>query len=334
MAHHRGDDLDDDFMPDETVALSEDEGFASLGDHDDIGKLLSADEDEVDPPKERPNSILEKKRRRREKEKERRAKEGLSLSLASYPKHDLSKRKLNETTEPGDHPSVASRSPAIMSEYLSAMQAKSFSKMSALELQDRQIQGSEFHSGYDYMDGVEEFGHVGEFYYSRYTPPLSSLLSFSNPSRMTAVPNLHTRLLQRTKSFGAPTLLFLTGAALRAVDVTRALKNKTLQGEKSAGVAKLFAKHCKLEEHINLLKKTKIGSAVGTPGRVGKLLCETDALSVSALTHIVLDVSHRDAKELCLLDIPQTRDEVFRTVLGAPQVMERIKAGKTQVVLF
>lgn len=149
-----------------------------------------------------------------------------------------------------------------------------------------------------------------------------------------AVPNLHTRLQQRTKSFGAPTLLFLTGAALRAVDVTRALKNKTLQGEKSAGVAKLFAKHCKLEEHINLLKKTKIGSAVGTPGRVGKLLCETDALSVSALTHIVLDVSHRDAKELCLLDIPQTRDEVFRTVLGAPQVMERIKAGKTHVVLF
>ncbi|KAH9057129.1 U3-containing 90S pre-ribosomal complex subunit-domain containing protein [Lactarius deliciosus] len=279
MAHHRGDDLDDDFMPDETVALSEDE------DHDDIGKLLSADEEEVDPPKERPNSLLEKKRRRREKEKERRAKEG-------------------------DLPSVASRSPAIMSEYLSAMQAKSFSKMSALELQDRQIQEN-FIVDTTTWTGIED-----------------------NPSRMTAVPNLRTRLQQRTKSFGAPTLLFLTGAALRAVDVTRALKNKTLQGEKSAGVAKLFAKHCKLEEHISLLKKTKIGSAVGTPGRVGKLLCETDALSVSALTHIVLDVSHRDAKELCLLDIPQTRDEVFRTVLGAPQVMERMKAGKTHVVLF
>lgn len=149
-----------------------------------------------------------------------------------------------------------------------------------------------------------------------------------------AVPTLHTRLQQRPKSFGAPTVLFLTGAALRVVDVTRALKNKTLQGEKGAGVAKLFAKHCKLEEHINHLKKTKIGSAVGTPGRVGKLLCETDALSVSALTHIVLDVSHRDAKTLGLLDIPETRDEVFRTVLGAPQVMERIKAGKTHIVLF
>jgi len=149
MAHHRGDDLEDDFMPDETVALSEDEGFASLvGDHDDIGKLLSADEDER--PKEPPNSLLEKKRKRREKEKERKEK----------------KRKLNEATVPGDHPSVASRSPAIMSEYLSVIQAKSFSRMSALELQDRQIQDRELYNGHDYMDGIEEFGHIGGFYYS------------------------------------------------------------------------------------------------------------------------------------------------------------------------
>ena len=86
MAHHRGDDLDDDFMPDETVALSEDEGFASLvGDHDDIGKLLSDDEDkreQVDTPKEQSDSLSEKKRRRRAKEKERRAKAGLPLTLS------------------------------------------------------------------------------------------------------------------------------------------------------------------------------------------------------------------------------------------------------------
>lgn len=116
--------------------------------------------------------------------------------------------------------------------------------------------------------------------------------------------------------------------------MTRVLKNKTLQGEKGSGVAKLFAKHVKLEEHINYLKKTKIGSAVGTPARVGKLLCDTDALSVSALTHIILDVSYHDAKNRSLLDIPETRDDVFKTVLGAPYVIERLKAGKMHVVLF
>ena len=80
MALHRGDDLEDDFMPDETVALSEDEGFGSLvGDPDDIGKLLSADEDEQDEgdesPMERTKLLPEKKRKRREKDKERKAKE-------------------------------------------------------------------------------------------------------------------------------------------------------------------------------------------------------------------------------------------------------------------
>jgi len=58
-----------------------------------------------------------------------------------------------------------------------------------------------------------------------------------------------------------------------------------------------------------------------------------DALSVSALTHVVLDVSYRDAKNRCLFDIPETRDELFKTVLGAPLVMEGLKAGKIHVVL-
>ncbi|KAH9977206.1 U3-containing 90S pre-ribosomal complex subunit-domain containing protein [Lactifluus volemus] len=301
MTHHRGDDLEDDFMPDETVALSEDEGLGSLiGDPDDIGKLLSADEaDEGDEaPVEQTKSLSEKKRKRREKDKERKAK----------------KRKLNEGAEPGDVPSVALRPPAMISEYLSAMQAKSFSKISVLELQDRQIPESSI---------ADTTGWTG-------SRNLDMLVDFI----VQVVPSLHTRLMQRPKSSGAPTLLFLTGAALRGADVTRTLKNKMLQGDKGGGVAKLFAKHFKLEEHVEHLKKTKIGSAVGTPGRIGKLLCETDALSVAALTHIVLDISHRDAKQRCLLDIPETRDDVFKMVLGAPQIMERVVSGKIYIVLF
>jgi len=152
MAHHRGDDLDDDFMPDEIVALSEDEGFASLvGDQDNIGNLLSADEEEGGlerPHTEQTMALLEeKKRRRREKEKERKAK----------------KRKLDETAEAG-FCHVALRSPTMISEYLSTMQAKSLSKMSTLELQDRLIPGRELHSGHDGMDGIEELGHIGGVY--------------------------------------------------------------------------------------------------------------------------------------------------------------------------
>lgn len=92
-----------------------------------------------------------------------------------------------------------------------------------------------------------------------------------------ALPSLHTRLSQKSKVAGSPTLLFIAGAALRVADVVRVLKRhrQKLCGEKGGTVAKLFAKHIKLEEHVSFLKRTKIGSAVGTPGRIGKLLCET-----------------------------------------------------------
>jgi hypothetical protein len=80
MVYHRGDDLEDDFMPDETVDLSEDEGFGSLvGDQDDVGTLMSADEEEkaeVKSPSEGTKvPSEEKKRKRREKEKKRKEKE-------------------------------------------------------------------------------------------------------------------------------------------------------------------------------------------------------------------------------------------------------------------
>lgn len=92
---------------------------------------------------------------------------------------------------------------------------------------------------------------------------------------LAVLPALRTRLSQRSKHKGAPTLLFITGAALRVADVTRVLKEKKLRGEKGGEVAKLFARHFKLEEHVTYLKRTKIGAAVGTPGRMGKLLCDT-----------------------------------------------------------
>jgi protein CMS1 len=82
---------------------------------------------------------------------------------------------------------------------------------------------------------------------------------------------------QKSKSNGAPTLLFIAGAALRVTDVTRILKDKRLRGDKGGEVAKLFAKHFKLSDHVSYLKRTKVGTAVGTPNRIGKLLCETGA---------------------------------------------------------
>ncbi|EMD38614.1 hypothetical protein CERSUDRAFT_113793 [Gelatoporia subvermispora B] len=295
---HRGDDLDDDFVLDDLVALS-DEDVVQPADADDIAGLLSAEEaSEVEGEPSRNNSVsAEKKRKRREKEKERK----------------LKRRKMAEASASSEASSVAAQPPALLANYVSTTQAKTFSKMSDIELADIQIPENSI-ADTTMWSGSRDLEHLVEF--------------------ITAtLPTLRTRLGQNPKSMGAPTLIFVAAAALRVADVTRVLKDKKLRGEKGGDVAKLFAKHFKLEEHVAQLKRTKIGAAVGTPGRLGKLL-ENGALSTSALTHIMLDVSHRDAKQRCVLDIPETRDEVFKTVLGSPNVLKGLKQGQIQLVLL
>lgn len=67
---------------------------------------------------------------------------------------------------------------------------------------------------------------------------------------------------QKSKDAGAPTLIFIAAGALRVADATRVLKSKKLRGDKGGDVAKLFARHFKLEEHVAYLKRTKIGSGM------------------------------------------------------------------------
>ncbi|KAK7015040.1 protein cms1 [Favolaschia claudopus] len=293
-----GDDLEDDFVPDDLVVLSGDEEESSEG-HEStpIGEPESTAAQSA-------SAKADKKRKRREHERQK-FKERKKQKLAAAA----------NDSEAAEHSSITDQPPHALAEYLAAFQSKTFaSVMSPLELEDIRIP----------VDSIADT--------TMWTGPrtLDNLVDFI----IKVLPNLRLRLSQKSKTNGAPTLLFVSGAALRVVDVTRVLKDKKLRGEKGAEVAKLFAKHFKLSEHVTYLRRTKIGSAAGTPGRIGKLLCETDALAVNALSHIILDVSFRDSKKRNMLDIPETRDEVFKMVLGAPKVVEGIKEGKIQVVLF
>ncbi|KAJ7285629.1 U3-containing 90S pre-ribosomal complex subunit-domain containing protein [Mycena rebaudengoi] len=294
MVH--GDDLEDDFVFDEIVATSGDEDESTEGPDP---TSMQTEDAESSTANQNTAERNEKKRKRREKDREK-LKEKKKRKLASVK--DVVEKSITE------------QPPSDLQEYLSTMQAKSFSKMSAIELGDMQIP----------VDAIADT--------SIWTGPrtLDNLEDFI----VKVLPSLRLRLSQRSKASGSPTLLFIAGAALRVADVTRVLKDPKLRGDKGGEVAKLFAKHFKLAEHVTYLKRTKVGSAVGTPGRIGKLLCETDALTVSALSHIILDVSYRDSKKRNIFDIPETRDEVFKTVLGAPKVLQAIKEGKIQLVLF
>ena len=57
-------------------------------------------------------------------------------------------------------------------------------------------------------------------------------------------------------------------------------------------------------------------------------------MAVSALTHIIIDLSYKDVKRRSVLDIPETRDEVFGKILSHEGTLQGIKTGKVQIVLF
>jgi protein CMS1 len=101
-----GDDLEDDFVPDETVALSGDEGFGTTHldeedvfvDDGDDAEQDGEDEDEYDvkdalstPAANGDPAIVAKKRKRREKEKEKKAKVCPSETSFANAEHDLCK---------------------------------------------------------------------------------------------------------------------------------------------------------------------------------------------------------------------------------------------------
>ncbi|PPQ64672.1 hypothetical protein CVT26_002762 [Gymnopilus dilepis] len=348
--NHAGDDLEDDFVLDDTVALSGDEDtepvvtrlddedvFVDPGSEDD-GQGGEDEDDAEDwngingsPPN---TTVADKKRKRREKEKERKAKvrdERKACGWRSNVPYNQ-KRKLAEAAEDLQG-SIAEQSPRELSDYLHSVQTKSFPNHSSIELEDIRIPGAFYLSllwKCKLKLTIQTESSIADT--TQWTGPrnLDHLVDFISKT----LPTLRLRLGQRSKSNGAPTLLYVAGAALRVADVCRVLKTKQLRGDKGGEVAKLFAKHFKLSQHVTYLKQTKIGAAVGTPGRLGKLLNETDALNISALSHIILDITHKDSKNRNLLEIPETRDEIFQTVLKNEGILKGIKEGKIQVVLF
>ncbi|CAE6503135.1 unnamed protein product [Rhizoctonia solani] len=204
------------------------------------------------------------------------------------------------------------QSPEALAQCIERSLAKAFPKMTQLERDDLVI---------------PEFSIVDTttFTAERTDGSLTDFIS-------STCPTLASRIAQRPKHHAAPTAIILAGAALRVADLTRAVR--PLKGESGGEIAKLFAKHFKLKDHVAHLAKTRVGVAVGTPARISQLLAEPDALSVKALSHIVLDLAYIDSKQRSLLDIPETRVDTLRGVLGHSRIRERLLNGKTQLVLF
>jgi U3-containing 90S pre-ribosomal complex subunit len=103
---------------------------------------------------------------------------------------------------------------------------------------------------------------------------------------------------------GAPIVLIICASAQRAADVINAV-SKSLKCK----VAKLFAKHFKVEDQVDLLSKQAFPVAVGTPNRLSKL-SELGALSLQKTSLLLIDMC-LDEKGFSVLTLPIVKDDFY-----------------------
>jgi len=104
---------------------------------------------------------------------------------------------------------------------------------------------------------------------------------------------------------GSPAALVLAASATAANELVKKLRQPSF-----GRVAKLFAKHIKLEEQRQFLAENPVRLGVGTPNRIFRL-AELEAVCLDNLRLLVIDVQ-RDAKLRTVLDVPETRLDFSR----------------------
>ncbi|KAI1380008.1 U3-containing 90S pre-ribosomal complex subunit-domain containing protein [Hypoxylon crocopeplum] len=110
------------------------------------------------------------------------------------------------------------------------------------------------------------------------------------------------KLGEAPKQNGSPHTIIVAGAGLRAAEVVRSVRKYQT---KTNSVAKLFAKHIKIEESMQFLEKHRTGIAVGTPMRLSALV-DNSSLKLDKLERLVVDASHIDQKKRGVMDMKDT----------------------------
>ncbi|KAF5970186.1 protein cms1 [Fusarium bulbicola] len=159
-------------------------------------------------------------------------------------------------------------------------------------------------------------------------------------------------LKKAPKKTGSPHTLIVAGAGLRAADIVRSMRKFQ---SKENSVAKLFAKHMKVEEQVKFLQKHKTGICVGTPARLMDLidngefgldpslsrlpqnhrqaLTSAGALSLENLKRLVVDASHIDQKKRGLMDMKETMMPLAR-FLSRKELKDRYGDEKKPLALL
>jgi protein CMS1 len=123
------------------------------------------------------------------------------------------------------------------------------------------------------------------------------------------MPGYKKLLLNKASSkedHGCPLLLVVCSSAIRATQVIKSMSAKLIKCK----IAKLFAKHFKVEEQMEMLSKEYFPIALGTPNRIAKLI-EVGALSLRRTALVLLDVTP-DSKQFTLLTLNEVKADTYK----------------------
>ncbi|KAL1919931.1 uncharacterized protein VTP21DRAFT_1863 [Calcarisporiella thermophila] len=205
-------------------------------------------------------------------------------------KEQKQKKTKKQKTEEIETP-VVERSKQDQLAYLHKIQEKTLPHLSSLELseqrlpEERLLDTARFSSPHT----LEHYASFIKFGVMSYKKKL-----FKKPTGDDAV--------------GRPLVLVLAESAIRCTEIIRALD----EFRKTARIAKLFAKHIKVEEQVTLLSKEHLNIAVGTPNRVLKLTEDAGALKLDRLELLVIDASHKDKKERTVFEVPEIVGDLYK----------------------
>ncbi|KAK5444289.1 Protein cms1 [Exophiala xenobiotica] len=170
------------------------------------------------------------------------------------------------------------------------------------------------------------------------TKSFRNTTAFDKPHAGTKLPEFLEQFAENGKAElstceeeAAPHTLIIAPSGIRTADLNRELRVFNTEESK---VAKLIAKHMKLHENIDYMRKNKVGIAVGTPTRV-KDLIDADAMKTSGIRRIVVDGSYRDEKKRSIFEM----EELFRpllALLNMEQIRKRYGAeeDKVEILVF
>jgi len=127
---------------------------------------------------------------------------------------------------------------------------------------------------------------------------------------------------------GSPLIIVICKSGMRSVDFIRSIPDLQTKGFK---IAKLFAKHLKIEEQVKHLQKYSTHIGVGSPNRIQHLI-ENGALRLDELKYVVLDWSNRDDKLQRLMEIKEIRADVI--ALLTKHIIPKIRNSSIKIGLF